>query len=207
MLTKADVEILRAPFKPEEVEFLRGYIYVREQAVNNRLSEVDPSWSMQITAWEYRAENHVVVMGSMTLSDATRCGVGEQLNDPSKDGKVKTVDCAKGAATDLLKRLARLFHVGLYLTELGDIKTIEAYTTWYNRVMGITNGNAPKAFPDVAAKEKFVAHWNAMDNLTEAQLKIALNVEGFSQYTGTLAQANKAVEDYKLSKVPFGAKP
>lgn len=71
-----------------------------------------------------------------------------------------------------------------------------------------SNGNgkpATKAFPDVAAKEKFVAHWNATDNLTEAQLKIALNVEGFSQYTGTLAQAHKAVEDYKLSKVPFGA--
>lgn len=62
-----------------------------------------------------------------------------------------------------------------------------------------------KAFPNVEAKDKFVNHWNATDNLTEAQLKIALNVGMFSEYTGTLAQANKAVEDYKLSKVPFGA--
>lgn len=135
MLTKADVEILRAPFQPEEVEFLRGYIYVREQAVNNRLSEVDPSWSMAITAWEYRSDAHVVVMGSMTLNEATRYGVGEQKNEGNP---AKSLDCAKGAATDLLKRLARLFHVGLYLTELGDIKTIEAYEAWYNRVMGIT---------------------------------------------------------------------
>jgi hypothetical protein len=138
MLTKADVEILRAPFKPEEIDFLRGYAYVREQAVNNRLSEVDPSWSMHISAWEYRADNHVVVMGSMTLNEATRYGIGEQLNDPSKDGKVKTVDCAKGAATDLLKRLARLFFVGLYLTELPDeVKTPEAYAAWYKRNYGL----------------------------------------------------------------------
>lgn len=139
MLTKQDIETLRAPFPPAEIEFLRGYAYVREQAVNNRLSEVDPAWNMQITAWEYRAENHVVVMGSMTLGECTRCGVGEQLNEPAKDrqsGQLlppKTLDCAKGAATDLLKRLARLFHVGLYLTELPDkVKDIVTYTAWYN---------------------------------------------------------------------------
>ncbi len=209
MLTKADVEILRAPFKPEEVEFLRGYIYVREQAVNNRLSEVDPSWCMQITAWEYRADNHVVVMGSMTLNEATRYGIGEQLNDPSKDGKVKTVDCAKGAATDLLKRLARLFFVGLYLTELGDVKTIEAYTAWYNQVMGITpqrptNGNGAKAFPTKEAADSFVAHWNATDGLRADELKLILGVKLFSEYTGTLAQANAVVNERILASVPFG---
>lgn len=138
MLTKADVEILRAPFKPDEIEFLRGYAYVREQAVNNRLSEVDPAWCMHISAWEYRSDAHVVVMGSMTLNEATRYGVGEQANEAGAGKPTKPLDCAKGAATDLLKRLARLFHVGLYLTELGDVKTIEAYTAWYNKEKGIT---------------------------------------------------------------------
>lgn len=143
MLTKQDIEILRAPFPPNEIEFLRGYAYVREQAINNRLSEIDPSWHLQITAWEYRAENHVVVMGSMTLNECTRCGVGEQLNEPAKDKQTqqllppKTIDCAKGAATDLLKRCARLFHVGLYLTELpDDVRDYASYKAWYAKETG-----------------------------------------------------------------------
>jgi hypothetical protein len=69
------------------------------------------------------------------------------------------------------------------------------------------NGNVSKAFPDIAAKDAFVTHWQSTDNLTEDYLKQALGVKYFNEYTGTLAQANKAVEDYKLSKVPFGAKP
>lgn len=69
-----------------------------------------------------------------------------------------------------------------------------------------TNGKpAPQAFPDVAAKEKFVTHWQSTDNLSEDEIKGALNIEYFRDYAGTLAQAHKAVEGFLLSRVPFGA--
>ena len=62
------------------------------------------------------------------------------------------------------------------------------------------NGKAPavagggaKAFPNLEAKEAFVAHWNATDNLSEEQLKMILGVKLFNEYTGTLEQANAMV--------------
>lgn len=70
-----------------------------------------------------------------------------------------------------------------------------------------TNGkpNTP-AFPTKDAAEKFIAHWEATDNLTQDELKVALNIEYFRDFAGTLAQANDAVQVYLLGKVPFGAK-
>lgn len=64
---------------------------------------------------------------------------------------------------------------------------------------------APNAFPNVEAKEKFVAHWNATDNVSEQTLKTILGVEYFRDYPHTLAQANKEVEAWVLANVPFGA--
>lgn len=222
MLTREDLDTLRAPFAPAEIEFLRGYAYVREYAVNTRLSEVDPSWMMQITAWEYRSEAHVVVMGSMTLKDVTRYGVGEQLNEPSKDRQTgavnppKVLDCAKGAATDLLKRLARLFFVGAYLTELPDnVKTIEAYTAWYWAQNGATspkNGvsdkpasipsqtaqNAPKNTDDGATDyEAQALNWFAANGVSIVEVMRRLSIK-----KGALPPANdkdgwrKILSDY-----------
>lgn len=133
-LTFDDFKTLRAPFAPHEVEFLRGFTYVREQAVNFRLSKVDPSWQYVITHMEYRSEAHVVVIGYMTVKGVTRYGIGEQKNDGNV---VRALDCAKGAETDLLKRLARKFMVGLYLTELPDnVKDGSSYKSWYDTQKG-----------------------------------------------------------------------
>jgi hypothetical protein len=132
-LTHEDYKVLRKPFHPSEVEFLRKYIYIREQAVNFRLTIVDPAWQYVITSMEYRADTHVVVAGYMILKGVQRFAIGEQLNEPSREGVIRYVDCAKGAETDLLKRLARKFMVGLYLTELpNNIDNIEAYREWYD---------------------------------------------------------------------------
>lgn len=127
-----DYKILRAPFPASEVEFLRGYAYVREQAVNFRLTTVDPNWDYVITHMEYRNEAHVVVMGYMIVKGVTRYAIGEQKNEPSKEGVLRVLDCAKGAETDLLKRLARKFLVGLYLTELPEnVKDEGNYQKWF----------------------------------------------------------------------------
>lgn len=129
-LTPADVEALRKPFPAEQIEFLRGYAYVREQAVNDRLTATDPSWSMVITSTEYRSAMHVVCVGYMVVKGVVRYGVGEQENS-QRGSKDYPLDAAKGAATDLLKRLARMFGVGLYLTELPDnVKDENSYRAW-----------------------------------------------------------------------------
>lgn len=127
-LTYDDFSKLRAPFQASEVEFLRNFAYVREQAVNFRLSKIDPSWQYVITHMEYRSVAHVVVIGYMTVKGVTRYAIGEQKNEGNP---VRELDCAKGAETDLLKRLARKFMVGLYLTELPDnVRDDASYKAW-----------------------------------------------------------------------------
>lgn len=66
------------------------------------------------------------------------------------------------------------------------------------------SGGGAKAFPNVAAKEAFVKHWDATDGLNEEQLKMILGVKLFNEYTGTLAEANAAVEN--RNRAAFGAK-
>lgn len=66
------------------------------------------------------------------------------------------------------------------------------------------SGGGAKAFPNVAAKEAFVKHWDATDGLNEEQLKMILGVKFFNEYTGTLAEANAAVEN--RNRAAFGAK-
>lgn len=67
-----------------------------------------------------------------------------------------------------------------------------------------TNGNGAKAFPTKEAADSFVAHWNATDGLRTDELKLILGVKLFSEYTGTLAQANAVVNERILASVPFG---
>ena len=113
-LTQDDVQELQAPFATELHDFVTGNVYVKEQAVQQRLWTIDPGWSMSEPQIIWRSEKHAVVSASMTIKGATRWAVGEHLSmGKGEDGK----NTAKSAATDWLKRAARMFGVGLYLTE------------------------------------------------------------------------------------------
>jgi len=107
-LTKEDLEILQRKFGPQEHEFLRGFAYITEDAVTARIEEVDPSWSLEVLHISTNGNNAVVHV-RMTVKGVARDGVGmQQIMERAGEAE-------KGAATDAMKRAARLFGVGRYL--------------------------------------------------------------------------------------------
>jgi len=91
--------------------------YVEEDAVIDRLNNIDPGWSLRIVTTDVRS-SAVIVYGTLTVKGVRRDGVG---TNSIRDGNEH--DAAKGAATDLLKRLGRLFGIGLYLKRAPAINT------------------------------------------------------------------------------------
>lgn len=132
-LTKEDVTALTKHFHPNEHEFTRGFIYITESAVGNRLDEVDPAWSWEIIN-EWTRDNQAICAGRLTICGVSRDGVGMQPLTivSSKDGKVlEGTEPEKSAATDALKRAARLFGIGRYLLDTpGWVKTVADVEKW-----------------------------------------------------------------------------
>jgi hypothetical protein len=126
-LTHADVATLTARFEPDEHEVKpqlsygkkkeKGYQlflpYVGEEAINLRLSQVDPGWTFTIDNVVCRSD-HYAVYATLTVRGVSRQGVGTDSNHEDENAE-------KGAATDALKRTARLFGVGAYLKRSPDI--------------------------------------------------------------------------------------
>lgn len=129
-LTREDNEKLKAPLPLEEGHELRvaesgddwafWLVYTEEDPVKERLDEVDPSWTWAITDKRIGAD-FATVYGTLTVNGVSRDCVGD--GQSRKDGGKMTGDAEKGAATDALKRGARLFGVGLYLKTAPRIST------------------------------------------------------------------------------------
>ena len=124
-LTPDDVLRLKAFFPIDQHEFLRSMIYIREEAISNRLDEIDPGWSFEVVAVDWRDPMHCVVTAALTVKGVRRENAGENY------GAKKTAEnVQKSATTDALKRCARLFGVGRYLLSAGDIKDARALKAW-----------------------------------------------------------------------------
>ena len=107
-LSSDDCKALNALFPLADHEFTRGFVYIKERAICDRLDAVDPSWCFDLKSVQVR-DNDVIVVGTLTLRQTVREGVGM--------AKIveKGAEAEKSAATDALKRAARLFGVGRYL--------------------------------------------------------------------------------------------
>lgn len=119
-LTTPDIDILRRPFTSDEHEFHRGFPYVTEHAICRRIEAIDPAYEFHITEMSQR-EKQIIVRASLTIKGVTRQNIGMALiektkNDPDRDSG----EAEKAAATDALKRCARLFGVGQYLLDVPD---------------------------------------------------------------------------------------
>lgn len=102
-------------------EFLNGATYLSEEAITDRLDEVDPSWEFhRLGDFAYR-ENYVIATFRMTVGGVSRDGIGMwDLKMKKKDGNIiDAVDPEKSVSTDALKRAARLFGIGRYILEMG----------------------------------------------------------------------------------------
>ncbi len=127
-LTHDDVKALARPFAFADHEFLRGYCYIAEEAVTRRLDEIDPAWDFQIHSIAHR-DKQLVVTASLTVKGVTRAGVGMQVIEYMKEKPgVEVGEAEKGAATDALKRCARLFGIGRYI--LSAPKEGGAFKSW-----------------------------------------------------------------------------
>jgi hypothetical protein len=192
-LQQEDVTVLTGLFPLEQHEFNpRGFVYVSEQAICARLEAVDPSWHWDIKSVQVR-DNVAVVVGTLTIKGVTREGVGmDKIQENAGEAE-------KSAATDALKRAARLFGVGRYLLDNpkeGDFKK------WLAAEMGRANkeqkprpteppaDNEPLS-PDAVRSLVLEGKRNGM---TDAQVLAALGCTAkWSEYTGTMSQARVIV--------------
>jgi hypothetical protein len=141
-LTSEQVTQLKDFFPVQAHEFLNGNTYLTEESITDRLDEVDPSWEfhkLELT----RINNTVTAMYRLTVCGVSRDGVGmatvTYLKDKDKNPTTNEANEAeKSAATDALKRCARLFGIGRYILEMGrgvnDQRSLEVWLNQRRRV-------------------------------------------------------------------------
>lgn len=120
-LEESDLQALKRPFNRADHEFVRGFVYLTEEAITNRIEEVDPSWTFNVNRIEH-VDGNAVCHATLIINGVARDGIGmQQILE-------KAGEPAKGAATDALKRCARLFGIGRYL--LDAPKEGAAFDNW-----------------------------------------------------------------------------
>jgi len=160
-LTAEAVEHLKKPFAAQFHDFTQGFVYLAERAVCERIEQVDPAWSFEIVdVSHYPGRNRVNVRARMTILGVSREGIGSgnYLDTPVKEYKTKELkqndlgqqmmnysESEKGAATDALRRCARLFGVGRYLLDTPqNVNDERSLAAWLNT---IDQTPAPKPAP------------------------------------------------------------
>ncbi len=122
-LTPQDLAVLRKPFAPKDHEFLRGFAYITEGAITTRIEDVDPEWTFEVLHITTR-DQQVICHARMTIKGVVRDGIGMQQIQSAGEAE-------KGAATDALKRCARLYGIGRYLLDLPDtVKNVTDLAKW-----------------------------------------------------------------------------
>lgn len=131
-LTPENLTILKSHFEANEHEFLNDRAYISEEAITERIEEVDPNWTLEILSKTARQtfgrDVSIIVTVRLTINGTSRDGVGMTKVAGKvgyKDGKnwidlpdekhTEVNEAEKSAATDALKRAARLFGIGRYL--------------------------------------------------------------------------------------------
>lgn len=163
MLTPEKIKILTAPFPRSAHEFIQGFVYISEDAITNRIEEVDPNWTFEILD-KIRLDGETLVHAKMTISEVFRDGIGMQRI------LERAWESEKGAATDALKRCARLFGIGRYL--LSAPKEGATFDNWLNSL------NAQKSDHWAAnekERSKVIATLKEFGFSTAEEIAVALN--------------------------------
>lgn len=170
-LTNEDLQTLARPFRFADHSFLRGFVYLSEEAITARIEEVDTSWGWAIL--DSRVENNrSVYTGRLTINGVSKDGVGMQKIDDVGESD-------KGASTDALKRAARLFGVGRYLLGApkgsGD-EASPAFKTWLAEQQKAAGVGVPTAAPANASPAP--AERPQQGNVTDAADKFKATYSG-----------------------------
>lgn len=144
-LTVDDLNILKRAFPRASHEFINGYVYLTEAAVCDRIEEVDPAWTFEVQRMS-REGDQAVCCGRLTIKGVTREGVG-MYRQTNPNGEPE-----KSAATDAIKRCARLFSVGRYL--LNDPpkegRDFDKWLSEQQKVLGVSLKSRVDAVPPPA---------------------------------------------------------
>lgn len=142
-LTQEQVERLYMPFpvNSHEAQNFHGFIYLKEEAISARLSEVvGPNWGLKPGGWQIieqgsRDKIGVVAWGSLVINGVERTAMGgdSEISLGKENSMDRLIFTIKAAHTDLLKRAARMWGVGLYLTELDNVKNLKALEPWLKK--------------------------------------------------------------------------
>jgi len=140
MLESNDLLVLKRAFAFADHEFTRGFVYLTEDAITDRIEEVDPAWTFDILNIVHEG-NNAICHARLTIKNVARDGVGmQQILE-------KAGEPAKGAATDALKRCARLFGIGRYL--LNAPKENEGFGKWLADQQKANAAAAPSPAPQL----------------------------------------------------------
>lgn len=143
-LTAEDIKTLKRPFAAKHHEFLNGLAYIGEALVTARIEEVDPAWQFEITSVN-RSNDIVTVQARLRIKNVTRDNVGMAKVIASKSGS-EANEAEKSAATDALKRCARLFGIGRYLLTLPDnVKDTASLERWLAPYFAQDSSAAPQS--------------------------------------------------------------
>ena len=195
-LTTEKMETLRRVFALSDHEFLRGNTYVKERAISERIEEVDPAWGFVLIGAPVYRDNWVSIIASMTICGVTRQGVGshELTGQKKNTGEQYDKQAEKAAATDALKRTARLFGVGRYLTDLtqsDDIRNEAQLEKWLQkRGLIVPDANIK---PPQNNRQTLPSHWTQDE---EAVIKFYGWCKSFSsELTPTNANITEALRN------------
>lgn len=214
MLTHDDIKLFRERFDVREHEFHKGFTYITEHALCKRIEAVDPSYEFRVLDISLRGQQ-VIVRASLTISGVTRENIGmnyieKQAKNPERDAG----EAEKAAATDALKRCARLFGIGQYILELPDYVTdTQSLAKFFGSAQKQqpappppatdSNGNGTQeARLTEADAAKIKARADEL-NLNSGAVLTALGVNRLGEYAGTLASALKKLDVYASENVPF----
>jgi hypothetical protein len=214
---------LAAPFAAKEHEFNpRGFIYIEETALCQRIEQVDLSWEWRVEAVNrYDPKGMIATtVGHLTICGVTRSGEGSQMVEFRKGTDIESGEVEKGSETDALKRAARKFGIGRYLLDCP--KEVKGYgrelDTWLRdvaRAQG-TPQIAPPSFqsapaPTVTADilryddaerfPRFLVWAQKTYGMNEAQAMEALYAINGAKFTqATSEQAKQACETWHFAK-------
>ncbi len=157
MLTPEAVNQLLAPFPFGAHEWLKGFVYVTEYDITRRLFDVDPNW-----CWELRELRETVIAtqtmyiahGRLTICGVSRDGIGQAVQELTKDGARPMGEAGKSATTDAFKRAARMFGVGNYLLNNPPACSAsptpqerKAFEVWLGKQSGVTKASPVEEKP------------------------------------------------------------
>lgn len=185
MLTSTDLSILQRPFEASQHKFIQGRAYIAEEAILTRIEEIDPDWSFRKLDTTQR-DKQIISTFAMTIKGNTKDGVGMGMIEMSKPftdkqtGEMKEPreinEAEKSAATDAMRRAARLFGIGRYLLSLPKdssgkptVTTNGQLETWIKQRFA----NTPKPAQPPASVPTAALQAASVQNAPDAPISIA----------------------------------